>query len=234
MINSILLQAHTTAAATDTLSKAAAKAEVADESLWDLAAKGGWIMLPILLLSLIAVYFIIERFVAINKARKIEGGFMGNVKNFILSNNIDAAKELCRNSSAPEAKMMEKGLARMNNSMPEMEKAIEAVGKMEVYKLEKNLNILSIIAGIAPLFGFIGTILGVIKIFYTISLADNISIGLISGGLYQKMVTSAAGLMVGVFAFIGYHWLNLMVDKIVHRIEANTAEFIDIIHDHKK
>src|ERR1035438_9973026 len=100
------------AAATDTLSKAAAKAEVADESLWDLAAKGGWIMLPILLLSLIAVYFIIERFVAINKARKIEGGFMGNVKNFILSNNIDAAKELCRNSSAPEAKMMEKGLAQ--------------------------------------------------------------------------------------------------------------------------
>lgn len=234
MINSILLQAHTTAAATDTLSKVAAKPEVADESLWDLAAKGGWIMVPILLLSLIAVYFIIERFAAINKARKLEGGFMGNIKNFILSNNIEAAKELCRNSNAPEAKMMAKGLARMHNSMPEMEKAIEAVGKQEVYKLEKNLNILSIIAGIAPLFGFIGTILGVIKIFYTISLADNISIGLISGGLYQKMVTSAAGLMVGVFAFIGYHWLNLMVDKIVHRIEANTAEFIDIIHDHKK
>jgi biopolymer transport protein ExbB len=235
MINSILLQAHTNPVVQDTLAKAAAaKPDVADESLWDLAAKGGWIMVPILLLSLIAVYYIIERFVAINRGRKIEPGFMGNIKNFMLSGNIEAAKEMCRNSSAPEAKMMAKGLSRMDKPIADIEKSMEAAGKQEVYKLEKNLNILSIIAGIAPLFGFIGTILGVIKIFYTISLADNISIGLISGGLYQKMVTSAAGLMVGVFAFIGYHWLNLMVNKIVHRIEVNSAEFIDIIQDHKK
>ncbi|MEI6815967.1 MAG: MotA/TolQ/ExbB proton channel family protein [Bacteroidota bacterium] len=234
MINSILLTVGTTPAVQDSLSRVASKAEMADENLWDLASKGGWVMVPILLLSLISIYFIIERLAVIMKMRKLEPGFMSNIKNFILSGNVAAARELCKNSSSPEARMIDKGLSRIGKPIAEVEKALEAVGKQEVYRLEKNLNILSIVAGIAPLFGFIGTILGVIKIFYNISLADNISIGLISGGLYQKMVTSAAGLMVGVVAFIGFHWLNLMVDKIVHRIETNAAEFVDIIQDQTK
>ncbi len=234
MIYSILLTVGTTAAAQDSLAKVATKAAVADENLWDLAARGGWIMIPILLLSLISVYVIIERVFVIMKARKIEAGFMSSIKNFILSGNINAAKDMCRTSTSPDAKVIEKGLNRMGKPMAEIEKAMESVGKQEVYKLERNLNLLSIVAGIAPLFGFIGTILGVIKIFYNISLADNISIGLISGGLYQKMVTSAAGLMVGVFAFIFFHWLNILVDRIVHRIETNAAEFVDIIQEQGK
>src|ERR1017187_2494481 len=234
MINSILLTVGTSPAAVDSLAKAEGKAALADEDLWELAEKGGWIMLPILLLSLISVYVIIERVFVIMKARKIEPGFMNMIKNFMLSGNTNAAIEMCRNSTSPDAKMIGKGLSRMGRPIVDIEKGMEAVGKQEVYKLERNLNILSIVAGIAPLFGFIGTILGVIKIFYNISLADNISIGLISGGLYQKMVTSAAGLMVGVFAFIFFHWLNILVDRIVHRIETNGAEFIDIIHEQGK
>ncbi len=234
MINSILLTVGTTPAVQDSLARAAGKAAMADEDLWDLAAKGGWIMIPILLLSLMSVYVIIERFAVIMKARRIEAGFMNSVKNYILSGNVTSARDLCRNSSSPDARVIDKGLSRIGKPMAEIEKGMEAVGKNEVYKLERNLNILSIVAGIAPLFGFIGTILGVIKIFYNISLADNISIGLISGGLYQKMVTSAAGLMVGVFAFIFFHWLNIMVDRIVHRIETNAAELVDILQEQGK
>jgi biopolymer transport protein ExbB len=127
--------------------------------------------------------------------------------------------------------MIEKGLQRIGRPVKEIEESIEIVGKFEVYNLEKNLVILGVISGIAPMFGFIGTIAGVIKIFYNISLADNISIGIIAGGLYEKMVTSAAGLLVGIMAFIGYHWLNVMVEKVVHKMEYNAMNFIDILQE---
>lgn len=200
-------------------------------SLLNMLIKGGYLMIPIGILSLIAVYVIIERYITIKKASKSEDNFMNNIKDFVKNGNIEAAKSLCRNSSSPQAKMIEKGISRMDKPIKEIETSIENVGKLEVYKLEKNLGILGIIAGIAPMFGFIGTIVGVIKIFYNISLADNISIGLISGGLYEKMVTSAAGLVVGVFAFIGYHWLNMMIDKVVHQMESNSIEFIDLLQE---
>jgi len=200
-------------------------------SLLELIVKGGYLMIPIGILSLIAVYVIIERYIAIKKASKSDGNFMNNIKDFIKNGNIEAAKSLCKNSTSPQARMIEKGVSRIDKPIKEVENSIENVGKLEIYKLEKNLNILGIIAGIAPMFGFIGTIAGVIKIFYNISLADNISIGLISGGLYEKMVTSAAGLVVGVFAFVGYHWLNIMVDKIVHKMESNSIEFIDVLQE---
>lgn len=203
-------------------------------SLLDMMIKGGYLMIPIVILSLIAVYVIVERYIAIKKASKSDANFMNNIKDFVKNGNIEAARSLCRNSSSPQAKMIEKGVSRIDKPLKEVETSVENVGKLEVYKLEKNLNILGIIAGIAPMFGFIGTILGVIKIFYNISLADNISIGLISGGLYEKMVTSAAGLVVGVFAFIGYHWLNMMIDKVVQRMESDAIEFIDILQEAPK
>jgi biopolymer transport protein ExbB len=200
-------------------------------SLIELLMKGGYLMIPIGILSLIAIYVLIERYMAIRKASHSDNNFMNNIKDFIKNGNIEAARSLCKNSTSPQARMIEKGISRMGKPVKEIEASIENTGKLEVYKLEKNLAVLGIIAGIAPMFGFIGTIMGVIKIFYNISLADNISIGLISGGLYEKMITSAAGLVVGVFAFIAYHWLNIMVDKVIQRMETNSIEFIDLLQE---
>ena len=138
---------------------------------------------------------------------------------------------LCKNTNTPVARMLEKGLMRLGKPIKEIEGAIENVGKLELYKMEKNLGILGSIAGIAPMFGFLGTIFGVIKIFYNISLADNISIGLIAGGLYEKMITSAAGLMIGIFTYIGYHYLIVMIDRVVNKMEISAVEFIDLLEE---
>jgi biopolymer transport protein ExbB len=198
-------------------------------SLFDLVVKGGWIMAPLVLLSLIAVYVFMDRLIAIIKVRRKDNSFMQKVKEYILEMKIDNAKTLCQATNSPDSKMIEKGLNSIGKPISEIEKNMESVGKTEISKLENNLKILGIIASIAPMLGFIGTILGVIKIFYNISLADNISIGLISSGLYEKMITSASGLMIGVLAYIGYHYLNILLDRIILRMESHAIEFIDIL-----
>ena len=239
MLSTILLQITQTAGAVqDTMAKAAASVATAATapkedslSLLTLIVKGGYIMIPIGILSIISIYILIERFITINNAGKMDKNFMNTIKDFVQNGNMNAAKALCKNSNSPVAKMVEKGISRIDKPIKEVEGAIENVGKIEVLKLEKNLGILGIIAGIAPMFGFIGTISGVIKIFYNISLADNISIGLISGGLYEKMITSAAGLVVGIFAYVSYHVLSMMLDKVVYKMETATVEFIDLLQE---
>ena len=239
MLSTILLQITQTAGAVqDTMAKAAATVATAAAapkedslSLLTLIMKGGYIMIPIGILSIISIYILIERFITINNAGKMDKNFMNTIKDFVQNGNMNAAKALCKNSNSPVAKMVEKGISRIDKPIKEVEGAIENVGKIEVLKLEKNLGILGIIAGIAPMFGFIGTISGVIKIFYNISLADNISIGLISGGLYEKMITSAAGLVVGIFAYVSYHVLSMMLDKVVYKMETATVEFIDLLQE---
>ena len=239
MLSTILLQITQTAGAVhDTMAKAAASVATAAAapkedslSLLTLIMKGGYIMIPIGILSIISIYILIERFITINNAGKMDKNFMNTIKDFVQNGNMNAAKALCKNSNSPVAKMVEKGINRIDKPIKEVEGAIENVGKIEVLKLEKNLGILGIIAGIAPMFGFIGTISGVIKIFYNISLADNISIGLISGGLYEKMITSAAGLVVGIFAYVSYHVLSMMLDKVVYKMETATVEFIDLLQE---
>ena len=239
MLSTILLQITQTAGAVqDTMAKAAASVATAAAapkedslSLLTLIMKGGYIMIPIGILSIISIYILIERFITINNAGKMDKNFMNTIKDFVQNGNMNAAKALCKNSNSPVAKMVEKGISRIDKPIKEVEGAIENVGKIEVLKLEKNLGILGIIAGIAPMFGFIGTISGVIKIFYNISLADNISIGLISGGLYEKMITSAAGLVVGIFAYVSYHVLSMMLDKVVYKMETATVEFIDLLQE---
>lgn len=200
-------------------------------SLWELVMKGGPIMIPIGLLSIIAIYIFIERYLAIRKAGRMDHNFMNNIRDFMHHGNVDAAKSLCKNTNSPIARLVEKGISRIGKPIREIEAAIENTGKLEVHKLEKNLGILGIIAGIAPMFGFVGTIIGVIKIFYNISLADNISIGLIAGGLYEKMITSASGLVIGIFAYVGYHYLAIMTDKVIFKIESNAVEFIDLLEE---
>ena len=203
-------------------------------SLLDLIIKGGWIMVPMGILSVLTIFYFFERFLAIKRASKIDVNFMNHIKDYIHNGNMDAAKALCRNTPAPAAKMVEKGVARIGKPIKEIEEAMESVGAVEISKLEKNISILSLIGRIAPIFGFIGTIAGVIKIFYDISLTDNISIGVISSGLYQKMITSASGLVIGLLAFIGYFIINAMLDKTIHRMQETSLQFIDLLQEPSK
>ncbi|MHC1708594.1 MAG: MotA/TolQ/ExbB proton channel family protein [Bacteroidales bacterium] len=198
-------------------------------TLWGLIIKGGVIMIPLFILSLLAVYFFFERLIAIKKAGRSSSTFMHNIRDFIFDYKLDAAKALCKSTNTPISRMVEKGLGRVGKPIEEIERSLESVGRYEITKLEKNLKILGIVAGIAPMLGFIGTIMGVIKIFYNISLADNISIGIIAGGLYEKMITSATGLIIGVIAYTGYHYLNILLDKVVFMLEDGAREFLDVL-----
>jgi len=200
----------------------------------DLLMKGGWLMAPIGVLAVLGLVIFFERYFTIRKASKNDSSLMIQVRSSIVTGNLEAAKAICRNSNTPLGRMLQKGLLRIGRPIKDIEGAIENVGKLEVSKLEKNIGILGIIAGIAPMFGFLGTIAGVIKIFFDISKTDNFSIGVISGGLYVKMVTSAAGLMVGIVAFVGYHILNMMVDKLILRLETDAVEFIDLLEEPSK
>lgn len=217
----------------DTVATAATQTAQAVEELRfiDLLIKGGWVMVPIGILFFLGLVIFIERYITIRKASRDESNLMSLVKQNILSGKLDTAIAVCRNSNTPLGRMLQKGLTRIGRPIKEIEGAIENVGKLEVSKLEKNISILGIIAGIAPMFGFVGTISGVIRIFYNISLSDNISMGIIAGGLYEKMITSAAGLMIGIVAYIGYHILNIMVDRVILRMETDAVEFIDLLEE---
>jgi biopolymer transport protein ExbB len=233
MIGSILLQITTSLQ--DTVHAAPAPPAVAQSlSFFDLIVKGGIIMIPIGLLSLMMVYLFIERFITIKKASRLETSFMPSIRDYVHNGNIHAAVALCQATGTPISKMIEKGLKRIGKPIQEIEDGMENAGKLEVYKIEKNVGLLGTIAGVAPLFGFLGTIFGVIKIFYNIALADNISIGLIAGGLYEKMITSAAGLMIGILAFIAHHILVMMVDKVVNKMEVCSIDFIDLLQEPNK
>lgn len=197
----------------------------------DLLFKGGWVMLPLILLFFLALVIFIERYLTIRKASKDETNLMQQVKQSITSGKLDSAIAICRGSNSALGRMLQKGLLRIGRPIKEIEGAIENVGKLEVSKLEKNISILGIVAGIAPMLGFVGTISGVIRIFYNISLTDNISMGVIAGGLYEKMITSATGLMIGILAYVGYHILNIMVDRVILKMETDAVEFIDLLEE---
>jgi len=236
MLSSILLQVNQAATPViDTLNKVNNTAQTTQGpssiSLFDFIVKGGPIMIPIGILSVLTVYIFFERFFTIKKAAKVDANFMSSITDNMRRGNLEAAKNLCAANNTAISRMISKGISRIGKPIKEIEGAVENVGKLEVHKLEKNMGILGIIAGIAPMFGFVGTIIGVIKIFYNISLADNISIGLIAGGLYEKMVTSASGLIVGIVAYIGYHYLAIMADKVIFQMESKAVEFIDLLQE---
>jgi len=200
----------------------------------DIIMKGGFIMIPIGILSIVAVYVFIERYLTIRRHISTDVDFMNNINEFILNGRTDSALTLCRHTAKPIARMIEKGISRLGKPIKEIEESIEIAGKFEVYDLEKNVQILAVIAGIAPMFGFLGTIIGVIKIFYNISMTSDVSIGSVSAGLYTKMVSSASGLIVGILAYIGYHWLNIILNKAIHQLEWNAMNFIDLLKSPSK
>jgi len=205
--------------------------EVEELRFIDLLIKGGWVMLPLAFLFLAGLIIFIERYLTISKANKHEKNLTSMVKQSILSGKLESAIAICRNNNSPLGRMLQKGLLRIGRPIKEIEGAIENVGKLEVAKLEKNINILGIIAGIAPMLGFVGTIIGVIAIFHEVELEGVINIGTVSGGLYVKMVSSATGLIIGIIAYIGYHILNEMVDRIILRMETDAIEFIDLLEE---
>ena len=237
----ILLQiTQTSAEIADTLNQVANQVsnEVAapktEESLSiiNLALKGGWIMIPIFVLSIIAIYIFVERYIAINKASKEDANFMNNIRDFIHNDRLDSALSMCKNNTTPIARMMEKGLIRMGKPLNDINAAIENVGKLEVARLEKNIAWLATAAGAAPMLGFLGTVTGMVKAFYDMSKAgNNIDIQLLSNGIYEAMVTTVAGLIVGIIAYICYNVLVARIEKLVFILEARASEFMDLLHE---
>jgi len=203
----------------------------AELPLYALLLKAGWIMIPIVIALFIAIYFFFERLITVNKAAKVDRNFMNQVQDLVQDGNIAGARSLCKNSDFPVARMLDKGLKKIGRPIDDIEKALESAGKIEVYKLEKNLSILGTIAGVAPMLGFIGTILGVITIFVHIAAKNTIDIGTISEGLYQKLISSASGLVVGIVAHLGYHYLLIKIDRQIFKMEATAIEFIDLLQD---
>jgi biopolymer transport protein ExbB len=201
-------------------------------SVWELTLKGGWIMLPIILLSIIAVYIFLERFTILNRSSKEDRNFMNNIRDFVHHGRLDAAAALCKSYPTPISRMIEKGLARIGKPLNDINAAIENVGKLEVARLEKNIAGLATIAGVAPMLGFLGTVMGMVKAFYDMSMAgNNIDIQLLSTGIYQAMITTVAGLIVGIIAMLGYNILVARVEKLVFILEARATEFMDLLHE---
>lgn len=217
----------------DTLQKAVTEATVAVEkiSLWTLLEKGGWIMYPLYLLLVAAIYVFTERFIAIQKAARIEPNFMVLIRDHILSGNIQAAKSLSKNTDHPVAKMIDKGIQRIGKPIDAIEKSMENIGKLEMYKMERNLSILSLISGIAPMFGFLGTIIGMVQLFYGIASTGEYTLNTIAGGIYTKMITSATGLIIGLIAYMGHNFLSTQIDKTANKMEAASADFMDILQE---
>ncbi len=237
MLNSILLQIVTAPTATVSavvIPVAIEQPTQVSLTLFDLLIKGGWVMVPIGIMFLLAVYVFIERLLAISRSGKADSNFTNNLKDMLSSGNIEGAKTLCKHTKGPQGRIVDKGMHRLGKPMKEIEEAMQAVAQQEVYILEKNVSILNIVARIAPMMGFIGTIIGVINIFYKISLAKTVEIDIISEGLYEKMICSAAGLTIGIFAFVCFYIIQMMVDKRVNAMEKTSLEFIDILQEPNK
>ncbi len=199
-------------------------------SLIELLNKGGWIMYPLYFLLIVAIYVFFERLLAIRRAGRIDKNFMSIIKDNIISGNVGAARNLAKNTDNPVARMIDKGIQRIGKPIDAIEKSMENVGKLEMYKMEKNLSILSLIAGIAPMFGFLGTIVGMIQLFYNIN-NSGFELNTIAGGIYVKMVTSAAGLIIGLMAYVGHNYLTTQIDKTANKMEAASAEFLDVLQE---
>lgn len=200
-------------------------------NLMDMLLSGGPIMIPLALLLVIAVFFFFERYIAIRKASQIDTNFMNIVRDNIFTGNVTAARALARNTQNPVARMIDKGLQRIGKPIDAIEKSMENVGKLEIYKMERNLSVLSLIYGIAPMFGFLGTIIGMLQLFYNINSSGEFTPAQIAGGIYTKMITSASGLIIGLLAYVGHNFLNAQIDKTVNKMEAASAEFIDILQE---
>ena len=215
----------------DSLARIALQAGQQKESLWDILLRGGPLMIPLALLLVLAIFFFIERLMAINKASKSDENFMNIIRDHIVTGNVTAARSLAKNTNNAIARMIDKGIQRIGKPIDAIERSMENVGKRELYQMERNVSILSVIGYIAPLFGFLGTIAGMFQLFYSIASTGEYSISNIAGGIYVKMISSASGLIIGIIAYVGYRYLNSQIDKATNKMEAASGEFIDILQE---
>jgi len=221
-----------TAATTDAINAASAQTSL---SIWDLALKGGWLMIPLLLLSLISIYIFAERWWVIQKATKMDPHFMGQIKDCIRQGQIDTAKTLCQHANTPLAHLIEKGISHLGRPLADIREAVENTGGLEIANLERGLPMLATTAGGAPMIGFLGTVIGMVQAFYNMSQAgSNVDITLLSGGIYTAMVTTVAGLVVGILAYFGYNYLTTRIKNFVNKLEANTIYFMDVLNEPAK
>ncbi|MBQ6710231.1 MAG: MotA/TolQ/ExbB proton channel family protein [Bacteroidales bacterium] len=224
-----LLQA---AVDTTALAPAAPVSQEMNFSLIEMAMKGGWLMIVLLILSIIAIYIFGNKWWMIRKAGNIDKNFMKDIHDLIHEGKIKSALALCEKYDSPVARLVEKGIERIGRPLPDIQAAVENMGNVEVARLEKGLPMLATIAGGAPMIGFLGTVSGMIQAFFRMSTAgNNIDITLLSGGIYEAMVTTVGGLFVGIIAYFGYNFLTSQISNLVFKMESTTIEFIDMLHE---
>ena len=202
-------------------------------NLWTMAQYGGWIMIVLALLLAWGVYLFVERLVILHKAQKEDKSFMDRIKDYIHDGKIEEALKLCNQTDTPSSRMVEKGITRIGRPMQDVMVAIENVGNLEVAKLEKNLVILATIASIAPMIGFLGTVIGMVQVFYNMASTNSgvIELSALSEGMYQAMVTTIAGLIVGILCIFAYNFLVSRIDRVVRTMESRTLEFLDLLNE---
>jgi biopolymer transport protein ExbB len=225
----MMMQATGEAAQAVDLAEGGEKATI---NLIELVMQGGWIMIPLFLLSFLAIYIFIERYLAIKRASREDKSFMNQIKDYIHEGRIDSALALCQSHNNPISRMIEKGITRIGRPLQDVNTAIENVGNLEVSRLEKGLPSLATVAGGAPMIGFTGTVIGMIKSFWEMSNAgSNIEVDMLAGGIYTALVTTVTGLIVGIIAYFAYNWLVARVEKVVFKMEARTMEFMDLLNE---
>ena len=233
MLNNLLLQINTTGTDTSDMSGVPEEKTL---SIIDLITSGGiggqLIMLVLFVLSVIAVYIFVERYNAIKKANKEDENFMNQIRDFVKDGKLDSGISLCKQTDTPIARMIEKGISRVGKPLNDIAAAIENTGKLEVYRMERNLATLATISGAAPMIGFLGTVIGMIVAFHEMANAGGqISVEMLSQGIYTAMTTTVAGLIVGIIAYIGYNLLVARVEKVIYKMEARSTEFLDLLHE---
>lgn len=203
-----------------------------DLNLWDLACKGGIIMIPLLLLSLLSIYIFVERLQVIRRAAREDNSFMERIKDYIHEGNIESAMKLCKKTNTPYSRLIAKGISRLGRPMNDVLVAIENVGNIEIAKLEKGFPWLATTAAGAPMIGFLGTVTGMVRAFYNMASAgNNADISTLSGGIYEALVTTVAGLIVGIIALFAYNYLVSRVDGVMNQLESKTMEFMDLLNE---
>jgi biopolymer transport protein ExbB len=202
-----------------------------EENLFSLLFKGGWIMIPLALFLIVAIFIFIERFLAIRKIGKTEDNFMNIIRDNIVNGNVPAAKAMAANNPSAIGKMITKGIQRIGKPIDSIEKSMEAVGKLQLYKMEKNLKVLSVISSIAPMFGFLGTIIGMVQLFVDLSQKSSYDTSTVAGGIYTKLITSSTGLIIGILAYLAYNILQSKIEKATNAMENASAEFLDVLQE---
>lgn len=204
-------------------------------SFFDLIYMGGWIMIPLGVLLLLTVYVFAERYIAIRHASKIDDNFMNIVRDHIVSGNVTAARSFAKNTNNPVARIIDKGIQRIGKPIDAIENSMDNVGQLEMYTLEKNMGVLTVISRAAPIFGFVGTLMGLMQLFSQINEAGGeINLAVISQGIYTKLITSITGLVIGLIAFLCYNYLHAQITRTANKMEASAADFLDVLQEPTK